>query len=317
MLTPPGIDALVNARAAHGGNGAVSQAVPPAVTPSNAAARLVSLADDFECWHSPTGDPYVAVPVADHRETFPLGSSALRSLLVRRFYLDSHRVPNRETITEALGVLEGRARFDGEEHPVAVRLAEHDGAVYLDLGDALWRVIEVTQEGWRVIDKSPVRFRRPRGALALPEPVRGGCVDELRDVALPNLTDATWRLLCAWLVMAFRPRGPYPVLELNGEQGSGKSTVGRVLRHHIDPNVAALRAEPRDVRDLVIAASNSWCLALDNLSRVQPWLSDQLCRLATGGGFATRELYSDLEEVLIDVQRPVPADWHRRPCRPR
>src|SRR5262249_54050728 len=35
------------------------------------------------------------------------------------------------------------------------------------------------------------------------------------------------------------------------------------------------------------------------------WLSDCLCRLATGGGFATRELYTDADEVLFDSQRPV------------
>jgi hypothetical protein len=44
---------------------------------------------------------------------------------------------------------------------------------------------------------------------------------------------------------------------------------------------------------------------LDNLSRIPPWLSDALCRLATGGGFATRELYTDAEEALFDAQRPV------------
>lgn len=40
----------------------------------------------------------------------------------------------------------------------------------------------------------------------------------------------------------------------------------------------------------MIAANNSWCLAYDDLSHVPPWLSDALCRLSTGGGFATREL---------------------------
>jgi hypothetical protein len=62
---------------------------------------------------------------------------------------------------------------------------------------------------------------------------------------------------------------------------------------------------PRDGRDLVIAASNSWILAYDNISHIPSWLSDAFCRMATGGGFATRELYSDSEEVIFDVMRPV------------
>src|SRR5262249_20593555 len=97
--------------------------------------------------------------------------------------------------------------------------------------------------------------------------------------------------------------GPYAVLILTGEQGAAKSTMARLLRWLIDPNAAPLRSQPRDGRDLVIAARNSWVLAFDNLSYLPIWLSDCLCRLATGGGFATRELYTDADEVIFDSQR--------------
>ena len=73
--------------------------------------------------------------------------------------------------------------------------------------------------------------------------------------------------VCAWLIGALHPRGPYPLLVPNGEQGSAKSFLCRVLRRLIDPNEAELRSEPRDERDLVIAGCNSWLIALDNLSR--------------------------------------------------
>src|SRR5262249_28537509 len=61
----------------------------------------------------------------------------------------------------------------------------------------------------------------------------------------------------------------------------------------------------RDERALIIAASNWWLVALDTLSDLPPWLSDALCRLATGGGFGTRQLFTDDEEVIFDAQRPV------------
>src|SRR5262249_14110992 len=56
---------------------------------------------------------------------------------------------------------------------------------------------------------------------------------------------------------------------------------------------------------LMISAKNGWIIGFDNLSTIQPWLSDTLCRLSTGGGFATRTLYEDSEETLFDAQRPV------------
>ena len=108
-----------------------------------------------------------------------------------------------------------------------------------------------------------------------------------------------------WLVAAFRPRGPYLVLILQGEQGSAKSTGARVCRRLIDPNKAELRSQPREPRDLAIASNNAWALGFDNISRTSHWLSDGLCRLATGGGFSTRTLYSDSDETIFDAQRPI------------
>ena len=87
--------------------------------------------------------------------------------------------------------------------------------------------------------------------------------------------------------------------------GQGKSIAARLLRELIDPHKAPLRAEPHVARDLMIAAHNTWCLMFDNLSHIPTWFSDALCRLSTGGGFTTRELYTNSEEMIFDSQRPV------------
>jgi hypothetical protein len=107
------------------------------------------------------------------------------------------------------------------------------------------------------------------------------------------------------MVAAFRPDLPCPVLVLHGEQGSAKSTTAKLLKKLIDPADPLLRSLPREGRDLYIAALNSWIVSLDDVSGLPVWLSDDLCRLATGGGFATRELYSDNEEKIFSALRPV------------
>jgi len=112
-----------------------------------------------------------------------------------------------------------------------------------------------------------------------------------------------WWWLGQWQYCAIV--APYPVIVLSGEQGSAKSTFSAILRALLDPNTAPLRALPREDRDLFIAASNGHVLAFDNVSGLPAWISDTLCRLATGGGFAVRQLYTDLDEVLFDAARPV------------
>jgi hypothetical protein len=93
-------------------------------------------------------------------------------------------------------------------------------------------------------------------------------------------------------------------LAISGEQGSAKTVLSKLLRALIDPNVAAVRALPREERELMIAANNGHVLAFDNLSGLSPWLSDALCRLASGGSVAVRRLYTDDEEVLFKAVRP-------------
>jgi|ERR1019366_2941488 hypothetical protein len=266
-------------------------------------ARLLSLAADAELFHTPDGEPYATVPVNGHVENWPLKSKRFRQWLLRRYHDETQGAPKNQAVQEAVGVLESRANFAGSERPVFVRLAEKGSSIYLDLTNEAWEAVEIDAAGWRVVSDVPVRFRRARGMSPLPHPAHGGDINELRRfVNVANQQD--WMLLVAWLVATVRPRGPFPILVLHGEQGSAKSTTSRALRSLVDPNAASLRGEPRDLRDVMIAASNAWVISLDNMSRIAPWLSDALCRLATGGGFATRELYTDSEEALFDAQRP-------------
>jgi hypothetical protein len=164
--------------------------------------------------------------------------------------------------------------------------------------------VEIDATGWRVVENPPVRFRRASGMKPLPVPVGGGSVADLR-LFLNVQTEADFVLVVAWALAVLRNRGPYPVIVLSGEQGSAKSTFSAILRALLDPNTAPLRALPREDRDLFIAASNGHVLAFDNVSGLPAWISDTLCRLATGGGFAVRQLYSDQDGVLFDAARPV------------
>jgi hypothetical protein len=137
----------------------------------------------------------------------------------------------------------------------------------------------------------------------LPMPIKNGSVEDLKSFL--NVGGAGFELVAFWLLAALRDRGPYPILVVSGEQGSAKSTFTTILRSLVDPNTAPLRALPREDRDLFIAANNGHLLAFDNISGLPHWISDTLCRLATGGGFAVRQMYSDDDEVLFDACRPV------------
>ena len=265
---------------------------------------LIDLAQSAELFHAPDGTGFADLDINGHRETWPIRAKGFRRWLARRFFEATGGAPSSEALQSALNVIEAKAHFDAPERAVHVRIGGLDGRLYLDLGDENWRAVEIDPAGWRVIDNPPVRFRRAAGMQALPAPVSGGSVEALRSF-LNVRFDADFVLVIAWALACLRNRGPYPVIVLSGEQGSAKSTFSAILRALLDPNTAPLRALPREDRDLFIAASNGHVLAFDNVSGLPAWISDTLCRLATGGGFAVRQLYSDQDEVLFDATRPV------------
>lgn len=290
------VTALDNAIAEEGGDGGGRG-------PSQADI-LISLAANAGLFHAADGTGYVDLEINGHRETWPIRSKGFKRWLTRRFYEATEGAPSSEALQSALNVIEARAHFDAPQMDVHIRVAGYDGRLYLDLVDDTWRAMEIDEAGWRIVEEPPVRFRRAAGMKPLPVPVTGGSIQTLRSF-LNVSGDDDFVLVVAWALAVLRDSGPYPVIVLSGEQGSAKSTFSAILRSLLDPNSAPLRALPREDRDLFIAASNGHVLTFDNVSGLPGWISDTLCRLATGGGFAVRQLYTDQDEVLFDATRPV------------
>jgi hypothetical protein len=270
----------------------------------NGTDACLSAASGAGLFHAPDGTAFADLALDGHRETWPVRSKRFRAWLRQQYYERTWDAPNPATLNAALNVLEAQAQFDGPQRTVSVRIAEQDGLIYLDLADQFWRCIEIGATGWRIAEDPPVRFRRTAGMQPLPLPTRGGSIEALAPfLNLASRNDFV--LVVAWLLGALRSGGPYPLLAVSGEQGSAKTVLCKLLRALIDPSVASVRALPRDERELFIAASNGHILAFDNLSGLPPWLSDTLCRLASGGAFSVRRLFTDQDEVLFAAARPI------------
>ncbi|HYE63524.1 MAG TPA: hypothetical protein VD997_16155 [Phycisphaerales bacterium] len=267
---------------------------------------LVLTTPGLELFHCEDGEAYATFPVGDHVETWRLSNRGFREWLMRQFYELFGKAASAQALQDAISTLSGEAKFKGPQRQVCLRVAGLNGLVYLDLCDKDWRAIEVSPSGWRVINSTtaPIRFFRRRGMHPLPSPQHGGSIEQLRPlVNLPE--DEQWVLFVGWLVGALRPTGPYGVLNVDGEQGSAKSTLCKMARRLIDPNEADLRRPPRDERDVFISAGNGWMCCYNNLSDLKPHLSDAICALATDGGFATRTLYENDDETIFKARRPV------------
>jgi len=268
-----------------------------------AAVKDQAAKQALDFFHDPYRQAYATVPVSGHRETWRIKSRYFLLWVKQVLYDQTCEAPDK-LVKEIVEEFETHAICRGAKHNVHVRIAEQDGVTYIDLVNAKWQVLAISAGGWSVLDESPVKFQRFAGATSLPLPQHGAST--LREIAqFLNVNPRSEVLLLAWLTYALRTNTPYPVLALSGVQGSGKSTITRVLRELIDPSMAAMTTIPKSERDMAIAATNSHLIAMDNLSEISPALSDAMCRIATGGAFRCRTLYTNNEETIFTYRRPL------------
>jgi hypothetical protein len=275
--------------------------------------KLLTVTDDGKFWRCSDGIAYVTVPVDGHLEHHRVRSQRFRDWLIvkagREFPIEvaGKTRPGtfgKNAVEDALTACEAMAAASQQVRSAALRVGSAGAAHYLDLGDSDWSAAEVTPSGWRIINTAPVPILRTRRTRPLPRPTSGGSLSPLREL-LPMGEEDEWRLAILWMLAALRPAGPYPILALSGEQGTGKSFTARVLRRLVDPCGDDIMQPPREDRDLIAAARGNHVLAFDNLSTLSGELADSICRLATGGDIGGRLLYTNDESAAFSAQRPI------------
>ena len=292
---------IANAASAPNGGGAAADGGGRRRVPQRDI--LIGFTEGCEFWRDAGRGAYVTYGVGTHREHWPVRSREFRMWLSARFYEGTGSAIGGQALEDGLRILEARAVHDGRQYETFVRVGQARGNLYLDLCDDDWRAVEITKDRWRIVGDAPLKLMRSPSMRPLPEPEGGGMIEEL--TRFVNVSEDQFMLTVGWIVGALRSRGPYPILVANGEQGAGKSIFTRLVRSLIDPSAAPIRSIPKDDHNLMISAFNSHVLAFDNLSSTPPWLADALSRLCTGGGFATRTMYSDRDETIFEGQRPI------------
>ena len=286
----------------------VRDELPGSSDDASALDELVALARaQCQLHHDADRNAVAVIPMPSRREVWRVYSSGFEEWLRAAYWRAKEMGVPETTMKSALATLAAAGINDGDEIEVHVRAARCDDGYLIDLADEQWQAIHVTPQGWRVVNESPVYFTRTPSMRPLPMPVPTRMTHG--DVGLlwqhTNIPAYSRVMVLAWLLDCFRPDTPFPVLELVGEQGSAKSTTQSVLRSLVDPNKVMLRGRPKTVEDVFVAAANNWLVSYENLSGLTPEQQDAFCTLATGGGFASRQLYTNGEEHVMETKRPV------------
>lgn len=280
-----------------------------APAPFSQADVLMKIAERATLWRTENDEAYASVPGRSGSiEHLSITGAKFADWLMWSYHQDNKNAIQAEAINTARWNLAARARFDGQTEKTWLRVAEgnedaNGPAWWVDLGDDEGRAVRITTKGWEVVQGPPIKFLRPGITRPLPVPERGGSIDELWEFV--NVKESDRPLVVATLAAYLKPTGPYPMLILNGEQGSAKSTTNKVLKHLVDPRAPELGSMPESDRDIMVATRSNWLLGYDNMSSLTKGRSNTLCRILTGGGMELRKLHTDDEVIVIEAMRPI------------
>jgi hypothetical protein len=266
-------------------------------------AKVPPVADRLVYYAREAGWP-LFVDQHDEAHTFVGGQaipvSRTNRLLTKLLYQHEEKAPSNDGLIGARRVLDMLAHESGEVRELHTRAAFHEGAVFYELAPG--RVIRVDEEGWQLDPNPPVYFRAVKNLKGLPDPARGGRLEDAAEWV--NLkTDRDRRLFLTYVTLAPLPHIPRPILQTTGVMGSGKSTACRVVKRLFDPT--GNEAVTIDRRDFLQKAAHCYILLLDNQNSLPEWFQDTLCRLVTGESDSKRVLYTDEEDLVWSMQRAV------------
>lgn len=204
------------------------------------------------------------------------------------------------------------AETNGEYHELNTRLCRTNDCqgnpmeITYDTGDGK-HAISITPEDWSVQDV-PIAFlhHRHQKPQCLPERHNDCSIEPLRDLMSEFKDDREWLVVMAYIVSLYVPDIPKPLLNISGDNGSGKTLTARRIVDLVECS-SLENGLPviKNGQELMRLANKNAILLLDNLSNVSLSLSDELCRISTGASLAKRSLYTDDEDWICEVCRPV------------
>lgn len=265
-------------------------------------AQLLSLTKGIEFFSDERQSAYARILRDGHFETWPVRGGQFRSWLSYAYYQTSRNAASSSVLNDVLGVLVGRALFEGPNRTLHNRLAWHEDALWYDLSDEQWRAVRIDAEGWEIVQKPPPLFRRFAHQRPQVVPERGGNLGDV--LSFLNVADeANQILIQVWLPTALLGHVPRSILIPWGPQGSAKTFLTKVCRALIDPSSVPLLGFPNSDAEMAQMLDHHAAPFFDNLSTLNRHLSDVICRAVTGDGFSKRRLYSDDDDVLYHFRR--------------
>jgi hypothetical protein len=258
--------------------------------------ELLHIADSLTLFHDQNNEPYVFFE--DEHETANVYSAVVKEKLSLLYYRSTNEPVPDKALKDVLRILSARAKYedDSQQIELFVRAAQKDDAIYYDLGEG--NAARITSTGWKV-DRAPILFKRYLHQQRQVMPHSG---DPWKLFDFVNVPKEQQLLVLVTIISTIIPGIPHPILHPYGSQGSGKSSLFKIIKKLCDPSSIDLLVTPSDKKETSQILSHHYVCLFDNMSDLPPWLSDVLAMASTGAALSKRRLHTDEDDVFLQFK---------------
>jgi len=259
-----------------------------------------------ELFHNDLKKTYVSVRTggAEGRlETYEIESAQFSAWLTAAYFRATGRAPSKRLLEDLQRLLAARALFDGAMRGVFIRVAAVDGEIWIDSARDDGAYFRVVGGSYSIEYECPHRFIRPDGMLPLPLPEDGGSLDELFDYV--NVPEDERPLVLAFVLSIYAGTDAHTALAIVGDASSAKTSTARIIQRLTDPNAATDQSLPEQAEPVYISAETCHVLTYDNASYIGKKMTDELCRVLTGGTYTRRKHYTNGQPYIMRALNPL------------
>lgn len=277
--------------------------------PNDASNELFNLmADKCEFYKDQNSEVYMVYRNSNGYDLMYLGRENAKRFLRNLYFKSRNAIVGNSDVTLAHDTAYALAESSAGEIPVYTRVAYYDEKVYYDLANNAEHVVKISKNSVKIIAKKDIQgfffYKDARmREQVLPQSGDYGVVDFTKDFL--NISEGQHLLVVVYICTAMIQYISHPIFIAEGEKGAGKTHLLEILMKLINPVRKDVFILPKKLDNLIATLSNNHFNAFDNVGILTPSFSDALCQASTGGTLNKRKLYSDNEEISINIKRLV------------
>ncbi len=248
------------------------------------------------------------ISTADGKEDVSINSDKFISIITSRYRKKCGMVISATPIKNCIRSFKGDIEIQQEKTKIPNRYIHRDNEIWIDTANRADAYFVIKNNRLLPFSMGLKAYRHfykhsKKGVIPLPDMENADINRIFKYCRVPESERAVF---IAYLLTLLIGDIEHPCLVINGEQGSGKTTMCIFIKALIDP-VGDSRPNlcPRRESEWVLLFQENYLIAIDNLATISSSTSDTLCGYVTGIRERRRKLYTDNETIDYDICQPI------------